>query len=220
MYDSKITVKSLIDEMESEVDIAVDLPVAFYINSINTAEQMLYSDIIKEYAVYGMNADDSPIDLSKIRRDEKCDYMRFEDIYTVYACDHKNSEEHEADERVKVTDGYEFNDYQLMKTTLSSGVIFGDTWYSDGGKLCVNTDKKHIKLVYFIRPSLKTAETAETDTIALPPEFIDLIKCRLRGEMYKAVNEDALAAKWINDYNAWIENFSSWISSRQPSFGN
>lgn len=219
MFNSNVTVSELIKELKAEADIAVDLPPSFFVNQINAAEQMLYSDIIKEQAVIGMDIRDLPIDLAELETEDGCDAIRFEDIYTVYGCDHKNGEVHEADERVKEADGYEFNDYQLIKSTLISGIIFGDTWYNDGGKLGINTNKAHIKLIYFVRPLLKTVKNIETDTIMLPAEFVDLIRCRLRGEMYKAVNEDALAAKWINDYNALVEMFSAWVGNRGASFG-
>lgn len=220
MFNSGVTVAELITSLEAEVDIAGDLAPSFFVNHINAVEQMLYSDIIKEQAVIGIDNPKPLIDLSELKDESEKPYnIRFEDIYTVFACDHKNNEEHEEDERVREVNGYEFNDYQLFKTTLTSGVIFGDTWWNDGGKLGINTDKKHIKIVYYVRPVRKTGKPKENECISLPPEFVDLIKCRLRAEMYKAVNEDELAVKWLNDYNVLVETFSAWVENRRPSFG-
>ncbi len=217
MFNSGVSVSELISELEAEVDIATGLPASFFVNHINAIEQMLYSDIIKEQAVIGLDNPEPLIDLGELEACDGCAPLRFEDIYTVFGCDHKNGEEQTADERVREVNGYEFNDYQLLKTTLVSGVIFGDTWWNDGGKLGINTDKKHIKIVYYVRPALKKG--VESEYICLPPEFAELIKCRLRAEMYKAVNEDELAVKWMNDYNVLVETFSVWIENRRPSFG-
>ena len=41
----------------------------------------------------------------------------------------------------------------------------------------------------------------------------------LRGEAYKLCNEDAVAAKWLNDYNALLDSFRQWLVLRQPNFG-
>ena len=34
--------------MENEVDIAIDIPVNTYVNLLNSVEQLLYSEVIKE----------------------------------------------------------------------------------------------------------------------------------------------------------------------------
>jgi hypothetical protein len=59
----------------------------------------------------------------------------------------------------------------------------------------------------------------DSENIALPPEFIDLISSRVRGEIYKIVNEDGLSAKWLSDYNSQLENFKIWAMSRNLRFG-
>jgi hypothetical protein len=53
----------------------------------------------------------------------------------------------------------------------------------------------------------------------LPAEFIELAKAKLRGESYKYANEDGLAAKWLNDYNALLETFKVWVQSKSANFG-
>ena len=53
----------------------------------------------------------------------------------------------------------------------------------------------------------------------VPYEFIDIIKAKLRGEAYKLANEDALAAKWLQDYNAQLQDFAAWVQDKAAVFG-
>jgi len=209
MYNSKITVEQLINSLENEVDIALQIPIDLYVNWINGVEQLLYSDIIREYAAVYISAEKGDngikvIDLSDIEVYDGCDDIRVSDIYTIYGYD---------------GDEYEYTDTQLIKTEPASGAIFKNSWYENAGKINLNTEYEKVKIVYCVRPEIKTAENITIDCIMLPAEFADLIRCKLRGEMYKLVNEDALAAKWINDYNINVEMFSAWVEKRRASFG-
>ena len=70
--------------------------------------------------------------------------------------------------------------------------------------------------VYCIeRPDIKTEQNYDTETVKLPFEFLELAYCKLRGEGYKLANEDGLAAKWLNDYNALLSDFVSWHKQRR-----
>jgi hypothetical protein len=46
-----------------------------------------------------------------------------------------------------------------------------------------------------------------------------MLAARLRGEAYKLANEDALAAKWLSDYNAQLDDFKAFSAAHAPSFG-
>lgn len=48
MFDSRITVEKLINEIQNEADIAPDIPTESYIQWLNSVEQLLYSEIINE----------------------------------------------------------------------------------------------------------------------------------------------------------------------------
>mgnify|MGYP003292979713 CR=1 FL=1 len=304
MFNSGITAKDLIDELKTEVDIALDIPNSSYVSWLNSVEQLLYSEIIKEqrekyvsdandilnefgvevrratsfmypgtsdfvyrtkyepkntinvytypavgsgvikarlygspYYVDVANADEyCPIDLigvsklfpnfeevkegdeiswtfcndsveryvevfveETIHTDTPIDKPRFEDIYAIY------------------TD----NDTQLIKTTLTSGrIIFSNAYYKDGDKVGVSANSNGgYRVIYNVRPALKTVADIANQYVMLPLEFIDLVKAKLRGEAYKLANEDGLAAKWINDYNVLLENFKAWIAAKAPEFG-
>ena len=78
---------------------------------------------------------------------------------------------------------------------------------------------KIIELIYFIRPALKSAEGKNTGNVMLPAEFLELAKAKMRADAYKIANEDAIAAKWMNDYNVLLETFKAWVQGKAPNFG-
>lgn len=129
--------------------------------------------------------------------DDEAD-MRFEDIHAVYV------------------DGR-----QLIRTTLTSGAVFPDAYYKelDGMGVSLPSAPDEVTVMYCVRPALKKKDLTGDETVKVPAEFIDLVTAKLRGEAYKLSNEDALAAKWLNDYNILLETFKAWVAGKQSSFG-
>ena len=195
MFESNITVKRLLDELKNEVDIAVPVSDETYIAILNTLEQLLYTELIQEQRIISLSEEKFPLAIEDLLVEDEAT-IRFEDVYSVYA-----------------------GETQLTKTTAQSAAIFADTFYKDGNKIAVNTRKKPTKIVYFVKPALKTVETMESDTVKLPYEFVELAKAKIRGEIYKIVNEDEHAAKWLNDYNVLLETFKVWMANKSPQFG-
>lgn len=200
MFDSGKSVSELITELKDEVDIALEIPDSSYIGWLNAIEQLCYSEIIKEQRELTVSDAESPISLSGLSVSDAESPIRFEDIYAVYA------------------DGV-----QLMKTTLASGQIFPDTFYKHNDYLGFNSPymTKELKIVYFARPKIKTIDDEGNveGNVTFPVEFVDMVKAKLRGEAYKLANEDALAGKWLNDYNVALENFKAWCENKTSQFG-
>ena len=202
MFDSGISVKNLVSELIDEVDIALQIPNATYVQWINSLQQVLYTEIIKEQRKTVIEPPfGSPLSLSLIAVESNENRPRFEDIYTIYA-----------------------GDVQLIKSTPTSGVIFSNTFYKDNNKIGYNTEKTPTKMtvVYIIKPALVTVtddDEINDANVMVPVEFIDLVKAKLRGEAYKLANEGELAAMWLNDYNVLLETFKAWIADKSPNFG-
>jgi hypothetical protein len=207
MFESEISVKNLVEELKNtEVDIALDIPNATYVSWLNSLQQLLYSEIIKEKRkIVADSLTDGKISISSDDITSGEIKPRFEDIYAIY---------------VK-RDGY---DTQLIKTNFSSGTIFPNCFYKDGNDIGVNVEEPagEITVIYNVRPKLiAVGENDEIDDskVMLPDEFIDIAKSKLRGEAYKLANEDGIAAKWLNDYNVLVETFKAWISTKSTNFG-
>ena len=205
MFDSGITAKTFVSDLKNEVDIALPIPDKTYLDWLNALEQLVYTEIIKEQNAITIAQEDmtNPLDISTLNDDTE-NAIRFEDIYAVYA-----------------------DETQLIKSTLTSGGIFSDTYFKEGNKLGYNVlfSPYELKIIYLAKPILKTMTGGNPDAITdntnvmLPIEFIDIAKSKLRGEAYKLANEDNLAAKWLNDYNVLLENFKAWVADKSASFG-
>ena len=202
MFDSGISVKDLIEELNTEVDIALDIPNKTYVTWLNSLQQMLYTEIIQEQKKTAIKSPfDNPISVSSIEVETIENKPRFEDIITIYA-----------------------DDTQLIKSTVASGVIFPDTFYKDNNNIGINSEKEPetLTIVYVDKPALVTVsgkDEINDANVMIPIEFIDLVKAKLRGEAYKLANEDNLAAKWLSDYNTLLETFKVWIVNKTANFG-
>lgn len=204
MFNSKVTAKELVAELKKEVDIAIPISDASYVLWLNELEHLLYTEIIKEQKLYAKkieNADAGILLLTAIPVAEEESPVRFEDIYAVYV-----------------------DDVQLMKSTVASGAIFKNTFFKQDESIGfnINEDAKDLKIVYFVKPALKTVDeggNAKEEYISIPIEFMELVKDKLRGEAYKVANEDGLASKWLNEYNVLLETFKVWINNKAAQFG-
>ena len=199
MFDSKIKASALIEQIEDEADIAVPITKESYVSWLNAVEQLLYTELIREQGKIVLDgAFGSVIDIDTLDVPSGENAVRFEDIHTIYA-----------------------DQTQLIKSTVASGVIFPDTYYKIGNDIGLNLKKEpsKVKIIYFVKPELKTSDNISAKNVMIPIEFIDLVKAKLRGEAYKVANEGELAAMWINDYNILLETFKAWLSGKQPEFG-
>ena len=195
MFNSGIKTADLITELENEVDVSLPIPIISYINWLNAVEQIVYSEIVQEQKEFIADIDESnKVVLDSINVSENEAIIRFEDIHAVYS-----------------------DKVQLIYTNLASGSIFGDCYYKDNNNLAVKTDGESVRVIYIVRPRIKTEENP--GNIMLPIEFIELAKSRLRAEAYKLMNENVLAANWINDYNVLLETFKTWLNSKKAVFG-
>jgi len=212
MFDSEIKTQALINLIKSEVDVAYQIPDESYISWITSLEQLLYSEVIREYglATENITAPDvlTTIDFSSVTVPSGQNPMRFEDIHAVYI----NSTAPQIYSGIGI---------ELTKTTPASGRVFNNVYFKLGNDLYCKSAQSisSVIMVYFVRPTTKTLATASSANINVPLEFIDLVKAKLRAEAYKLMNEDSVAAKWLADYNALLETFKMWVTQRVPNFG-
>lgn len=200
MFDSGVTLREAVAELKTEVDIAVPVPNYSYVQWANALEQLLYREYICEQGELTVADGEAhgSVDLEKLTPKGEAT-IRFEDVLAVFS-----------------------GKIQLIKTTLGGAQVFNDCYYKRNGLLEYKTNADMIKIIYYVKPELKTVDSGDiigSGNIMLPIEFIELLKAKLRAEAYKIANEDAIAAKWANDYNILLENFKVWIEGKKPEFG-
>lgn len=214
MYDSQVKASTLITELQNTLDVAADIPTSMYASWLNELEQFVYTEIIKEQKVYNGNVvwleDIYPnISTSVIDHPEDESEVRGSDVVAVYA---KNTSGDTTKESYR----------QLIEVTPASASMFSDWYYTEEKKIHFkrgNATQIAVRIVYVVRPIIKTESNVAKYNVALPPEFMSLARAKLSAEAYKWVNEDGIAAKWMNDYNILLETFKQWISNKNPKFG-
>ncbi len=203
LYDSAVTTADFILGLRDELDIASIIPDSAFIRWLNTVEQTVYTELIREMrsvhlTVDYVNGDTPSFSLSDIVPSDGEDPVIFDDILKVYV------------------DGIE-----LDRVSLISGVTFDNLgmYYVDGGRVMVKTlvPASEATVIHVVRPVKKAVENGELpgETVKLPAEWLEIAASRLRGEAYKLANDDNLAAKWLNDYNLYLEQFKVWLTKNK-----
>lgn len=213
MFDSGITVKKCIEIIKNEIDITTPYEDDVYLRFINEVLQLLYSEIIKEEYLSKYTESDTinvskkqtildnfPV-LSNIHRS-----IHFEDITKVYV-----------------------NDILLSKSTISNVGIFPNIYYKlfDGTNNMIGfaikeeaeeANEYDIKIYYNAVPVIYATFNYNDVNIPLPYEWLSLITSKVKGEIYKLVNEDNQAAKWLNEFNNQLESFKIWCANHYNSY--
>lgn len=205
MYDSGITLSQLISDVRSEADVSLAIPDSLYVRTVNAVEQFLYTEILKEYVLHSFDPADDDYDgtysyiIADIAVPAGCDTPNYDDIVRVWA---------DGDQIEKSSAGtaHEFPEKNLCYTDYNGNLIVQSQPFNS------------LNVLVRIRPALKTVGVSGAK-VMVPPEFIELVASRMRGEAYKVANEDGQAAKWLAEYNAQVENFKVWAAARNDRYG-
>lgn len=207
MYDSGISAKEMISMLQTEVDIALPIPNKTYIDWLNAIEQFLYSGIIHDQQIYTDNNVQFINGTANIILSDIDDKIIYDDIYTVY---------------IDYPSGI-----QLIKCNTATADLFNNCYYGEAGDKTLHINYpddsiKSVTVIYFSRPPLKTVDSSDNiddGNVAVPLEFVDMIRAKLRAEAYMLVNENLLASNWFNVYNTQLEYFKQWLQQRSAQFG-
>ena len=202
MYNSGMTAAELISAVKNEADISVGILDSVWIRAINTVEQLVYTEFLREYASVVIPFEeiaDGCVIMADLPVIDGAAEIMFDDIIKVFADDIEL-------ERSGVIGYAEFPEKDLYYTDYEGNLLLNPVDYP-----------ADIRVIYRLRPKLKKAGSA--DIVALPPEFLDMAAAKMRGEAYKIANEDGLAAKWLADYNAQLESFKVWAADRNRRYG-
>lgn len=204
MFDSGYPAETMIREVENETNLAFPVSRESYIAWINLCEQLLYSDIICEERTSELPFSDE-IDvhgLSFCAYDE--DAPRESDIHGIFFTDGTGQRECE---HVTERDGLNGCHARYAYAFSGDGKIRFFVPDGTAGRLT---------FIRYARPVPKRAMGEKViGVIALPGEFSELMRCKLRAEKYRLMNEDLMCAKWANEYNYHLENFKAFIQARK-----
>lgn len=197
LFNSGVSAAKFIDQMKGEIESYGEMENWRYIEWINILEQLIYSEIVCYESSCELSPAENDINYCDLRPPEGVAPPRFSDIFAVRADDLMLSHGRDVD----------------------SDMVYG-TYFDRGGRLAVNVKgvPKKVRVYFRARPRPLTGNMPEKREIHVPLEFIDLFRSRIRGEYYKLVNEDALCAKWISEYNTILENFKEWCKRREELY--
>ena len=201
MFSSKLSLNTLVNQIQNELAISPKVPLETVISIINNVEQLIYSEIIKEERKSELMPDNHGLcRLTDIEVGSGEDTPRVSDITQIFSSDRR--------EFIKQTESQSFimNKRPSYVAHAPHELYIYDTDNTNGP----------ITVFYIARPAPKVLEGASIfpDVIYLPDEFTSLIASRIRGELLKIVGDDTQATKWLNDYNTYLDDFSNFISKR------
>lgn len=203
MFDSGYPAEKLIEEVEKETNLAFPVTRESYASWLNLCEQGLYSDIIREE-----KAEEVPfaqgIDVRELSCDGFVDMARPDDIRSVFLTLDGKTEEVE----------------KLSLENYLRGFGTGFVYACEGNRFVFRRSDERtdgtLTFIRTIRPIPKRViGDAVTGTIMLPEEYLELMRCRLRGEKYRLMNEDVMCGKWISEYNYHLQMFTAFIEARR-----
>lgn len=228
MFYSDITARQLIEDIRDEADIAIPIPNRSYLQWLNTAEQLLYSEIIKdvhyaECTLQGGKEFLGPVNLSEFSNladteRENIDVMRTTDIESVYVFGSSNGQNPQSLVSGRGT--------ELICTSNANAEFFNNSYHWLNNGICVHCkDLKGfndvvLTVYYYARPKKKLlTEDGDIpeDEVCIPVEWLELIKAYVRGQAYLVANEFTLSGNWLNVYNSLVENFKQYCELRKIS---
>ena len=167
MYDSGITAKNFIDSVKEESDITIVIPDASWYRWLASVEQILYTEVFKEYDVVKKEITDASAEVSVTLGDlpvaSGCDRITFDDVIAVFM-------DYLELERSGETEALQYPEKPLYYTDYNGNLYARSPIYAE-----------QMVIVYRKRPPVKTAASA-TSHVMVPVEWLDLVGAKLRGE--------------------------------------
>ena len=199
IFNSNCKVNGYIDNIMNEANVISGVPKETFLRWYNELIEFLYSEIVQHERLKEFETSKEVPCFPFNGRDDERD-IKYENIRSVFA-----------------------GTTQLSRSRPSQIGRIENIYYLDSNNIldfCVgygNTEESYIlKLFYNYIPKEVTEDSDAT--IPLPSPFVEMVASKLRGELYKIVNDDELSAKWLNDFNNQLENFKIYVSERRKKF--
>lgn len=199
MMQSDVTAASLLDEVIEGMGLFSPPSRDFFRGTMNECLSRLYTELVRDVRTQTASGGGAYLPFDRIETPTGTKVRR-EDVLAVYADGHQarylRADLHDLPSSEKR------NFFALDDT----GVILA---FPAGA----------IRVCFLLRPALCTKENEATYKIPLSPEFMPLLRARLLGEGYKNAGEDALAAKWLEEYNHALDGFAAYLATRKVKEG-
>ena len=197
MLHCTVSARELIDSVMEDVGLYQGFPRATYRSLLNETIGRLYTDVVKEEGEVACIPRDGTVSLASLPLPEGIAPLQEEDVLRI----------RKVDEYIHYLPPARFH----LATTLAGSfytvkggaILFAPTYSGHG-----------MTLSYRIRP-LPFHKDNEELTLPISDEFVSLIRAKLRGEILKLANEDALAAKWLAEYNAALPAFAAYCERKR-----
>ena len=201
MYQSTQTAKEFVDALSEEMDVWEAFPLTRYLDWINAVEQPLYAHsvcfparrVVHPTVRCGQVALADAVGNSSPRE---------EDILRIYT-----------DRRRELTP---------MEADLAPLFPYSYCVSGEGAEATVRylpRGVRTLEIYYRCRPTPKTPENYETEHIALPDEYLELLREKVRGEAFFAAGEAGEAQNHLGAYQAYLDSFLIWAKDRKHEVG-
>ena len=197
MLHSSATVGKLLEQVEKDMGLYTELDRTVYLDALNECLCRVYHEVIDEREAVTCVSKEGKIPYSDISVKSGQDAVRATDIRSV-RYDEKPLQYLPPDRyaAVKTPDG----DFYTLK--------------KDGIYLTPTRSTASLHVTYTVRPQ-RFGTGDLNGGVPFPNEYLYVLRAKMRGEAYKLVGEDALAAKWLTEYNEGIAAFAAVYGTKR-----
>ena len=200
MMHASLTAASLFDDVLEAMGLFSPPPRSFFRDVLNECLTRLYTELVCESHTQTLSVNGQYLPYESLHSPTGTPVRR-EDILAVYA-DERQARHLRADLHGLASDAEKENFFA-----------------TDEGGVCLALPAATLRVRFLLRPPLCTEENEASYAIPLYAEFMPLLRARLLGEGYKEAGEDALAAKWLAEYNHALDGFAAYLATRKVKEG-
>lgn len=196
MLCSTVTIKNFLDELIADMGLYEGCEREVYRKRMNDTLNFLYTVIIRSEAEGAATPKNGLIPRSAIPAPSNAAGVQLNDVLAVY-------------------DGSRKLRYLPPADLPAAAGLPGFYTVTQEGIRLSDSGIDHPLRIRFIERPIQYGADSENTYIPLPNEFLPMLAARVRGEVYRLVNEDAPAAKWLALYNAYLADFHTYLAARR-----
>ncbi|MBQ8350747.1 MAG: hypothetical protein IJY20_01725 [Clostridia bacterium] len=197
MFTSHMRIGAFLDSLITDMGLYNDRDRGFYRDRMNETLTFLYTAVIRERAEGKATPLGGLIACADIPTPDGTAAVQPSDILAVYCGSHQLR--YLPPENLHAADGMSCCFYTVTE---------------DGILLSHANTVQPLRVIFTIRPPQYGAD-GEDACLPMPEEFVPLVAAKIRGDVYRAANEDELSAKWLAVYNSLLSDFYDYLAARR-----